>query len=136
VPHLTRRLAGSEPLLDRPLAIARVPYGFVHKPNLTDELYRLGDQACVIPSFSGDGMALALHSAALAATHFLRGDKPHVYHAALARDVSAPIRRAMWLYRLGSLPIGPALLRHTIRLWPALLRHVASITRVPEQALL
>ncbi len=136
VPHLARRLAGGTALLERPLSIARVPYGFVHVAEAADKLYRLGDQACVIPSFSGDGMALALHSSALSVFHYLRGDLPHVYHTALARDVSGPIRRAMWLYRMGSLPIGPAVLRHATRLWPTLLRHVAALTRVPAEALL
>jgi flavin-dependent dehydrogenase len=32
VPHLARRLAGAVPLLDRPLAISGVPYGFLHRP--------------------------------------------------------------------------------------------------------
>jgi flavin-dependent dehydrogenase len=136
VPHLARRLAGGTALLDRPLSIARVPYGFVHVADPADAFYRLGDQACVIPSFSGDGMALALHSSALAARHYLRGCSPRAYHAALAHDVSRPIRRAMWLYRLGRLPIGPAMLRHATHLWPALLRHVATLTRVPTEALL
>lgn len=136
VPHLHRRLAGSAALLPRPLAIARVPYGFIHTPHPEDACYRLGDQACVIPSFSGDGMALALHSAALAAAHYLRGDPPPLYHAALARDVTGPIRRAQWLTRLAGAPFGPALLRHAAGLWPGLLRRAAALTRVPTEALL
>ena len=64
-PHLGRRLAGSVPLLERPLSIFRVPYGYVHRPASGDvpSLFRLGDQAGVIPSFSGDGMSIALHTA-------------------------------------------------------------------------
>ncbi len=136
VAHLRLRLAGAVPLLARPLSIARVPYGFVHQARRDEPLYRLGDQACVIPSFSGDGMALALHSAALAARHYLRGDLPAAYHAALARDVGPQIRRAQWLYRLGRAPFGPAILRQATQLWPALMRHAASLTRVPAHALL
>src|SRR3712207_8011643 len=44
-PHLARRLDGAEPLLDRPLAIARVPYGFRHRASPGETLFRLGDQA-------------------------------------------------------------------------------------------
>lgn len=52
---------------DKPLAVFGIPYGFVHKDsNTTPGLYRLGDQIAVIPSFSGDGMAIALHTATFA----------------------------------------------------------------------
>ena len=57
----------AEPLLARPLTISGVPYGFLAPPRPDDPVFRLGDQAAVIPSFCGDGMAIALHSAVLAA---------------------------------------------------------------------
>ena len=68
-PHLRRRLAGAAPLLDRPLSIFRVPYGYVHRPAAADlpGLFRLGDQMAVIPSFTGDGVSIALHTAFAAA---------------------------------------------------------------------
>jgi flavin-dependent dehydrogenase len=43
------------------LAIASIPYGYVQ--NRSIGLWCIGDQAAVIPSFSGDGIAIALHSA-------------------------------------------------------------------------
>ncbi len=100
-PHLHRRLADAAPLLDRPLTIALVPYGFIHRGKPAEDFYRLGDQACVIPSFSGDGMAMALHSAALAVEHHVAGLSPAAYHRRLAADVATPITRAMRLYRFG-----------------------------------
>ena len=50
-PHFASRLDGAVPLLDRPLAISGVPYGFVHaaRPGDPGALFRLGDQAAVIP---------------------------------------------------------------------------------------
>ena len=102
VPHLAQRLLGAVPLLDKPLAISGVPYGFLHKA-LADEprtLWRLGDQAAVIPSFTGDGMSLALHSARLATRAFLLGETPSDYMKRLARDVGGPVRRATFLQRL------------------------------------
>ena len=102
VPHLAQRLLGAVPLLDKPLAISGVPYGFLHKA-LADEprtVWRLGDQAAVIPSFTGDGMSLALHSARLATRAFLLGDTPSDYMKRLARDVGGPVRRATFLQRL------------------------------------
>jgi menaquinone-9 beta-reductase len=133
--HLQQRLTGAEPLLDRPMTIARVPYGFIHRGETDERLYRLGDQACVIPSFSGDGMAMALHSAALAVEHHLAGLPPSQYHRRLAADVVGPIRRAMQLQQLGRSALGQTLLLRAARLWPGLLRHAATLTRVPAPAL-
>ncbi len=64
-PHLGARLDGANCLNDRPLAITGLPYG--HMAWDSGGLWRLGDQAAAIPSFSGDGMSIALHSAARAA---------------------------------------------------------------------
>jgi flavin-dependent dehydrogenase len=134
--HLDHRLTGARALLERPLTIARVPYGFIHTARPDDAFYRLGDQACVIPSFSGDGMALTLHSAALAAQYYLAGQSPCAYHTALARDVAGPIGRAMLLYRLGRADPGQSWLLRAAQLWPGLLRQAAIHTRVPTRALL
>ena len=83
-----------------------MPYGFVHRPAPDDaaNCYRLGDQAAVIPSFTGDGMAIALHSAALAARCIVAGEGAEIYHRRLAEQVGAPIRRAGWLDHALSLP--------------------------------
>ncbi len=102
VPHLARRLDGAVPLLDRPLAIAAVPYGFLHRPAdgaSAEPAWRLGDQAAVIPSFTGDGMSLALHSARLAANALLAGDSQSVYTRRLTADTEGPVRRATWMQR-------------------------------------
>jgi hypothetical protein len=74
-PHLARRLDGAETLLARPLAIANLPYGWTHAsgPDDRPDLWRLGDQWGMIPSFTGDGMALALATAALASQAFADG---------------------------------------------------------------
>ncbi len=132
-PHLAARLNGARTLLDRPLAIARVPYGFVHRPSAGDpaDVYRLGDQAAVIPSFSGDGVSMALHSA-FAAAGSLRGDSA-AYHARLQRDVGAQVARAWTIYRAGRL--APGLLTRGAVLWPGALRWAARLTRLPVRAM-
>ncbi len=133
-PHLRHRLRDAETLLDKPLTIARVPYGFVHAPDPGETVYRLGDQACVIPSFSGDGMSMALHSAALAVRTHLQGGSPTAYHTRLRQDVATPIRRAMALYRLGRWAPGQAFLLQALHLWPNLMRLAATATRVARPA--
>ncbi len=99
VPHIGARLSGAVPLLDRPLAISGVPYGYLHRHRGPEAGWRLGDQAAVIPSFTGDGMSLALHSARLATTALLTGAGQGAYYQRLARDVGGAVGRATWLQR-------------------------------------
>jgi len=136
--HLRQRLYGATPLLDRPLAIYRVPYGFVHAPLPSDaqNMYRLGDQVAVIPSFSGDGMAIALHSAALAAQSYLCGSGPREYHRRIRTDVAAQVARASALYRFGRSAPGQRMLIPIARAWPKGLRLAAAFTRVPPAAVM
>lgn len=132
-PRLARLLGGADPLLARPLTIGGVPYGFVHHGD--DAAYRLGDQAGVIPSFTGDGMSIALHSARLAAAAVLGGSAPAAYHAAFRRDCAAQIRRTAALQRGGESHAGRRLLVAGVGLVPGLLRWAAALTRVPPAAL-
>jgi menaquinone-9 beta-reductase len=128
--RLGERLCGAEPLWTRPLAVARIPYGYVHRPAAEDPpgLFRLGDQAAVIPSLTGDGMAIALHSAVLAS----ESASSAVYHARLARDLARPMRLAGVLHTvLRALP-GTATV--VSALLPALVGAAAQRTRVPESA--
>jgi flavin-dependent dehydrogenase len=134
-PHLARRFAGAAALLAAPLAISRIPYGFIHRPNRADPaaVFRLGDQAGVIQSFTGDGMSIALHSAALATRAHLAGRTAADYHAELARHVTGQIRRAGVLLRLASTPGLQPILFAAASAWPAALGLAARVTRVPAQ---
>ncbi len=133
-PHLARRLAGAAETLDRPLSVFRVPYGHVHAPGPADwpGLFRLGDQMGVIPSFCGDGVSIALHSAfAAVAAH--RGADAQAYHARMRRDIKGQIDRAGWFYRAGRAQ--PGLAVAAARAWPGALRWIARLTRVPPWAM-
>lgn len=133
-PHLAARLRGAIPLLARPLTIARIPYGFVHRPGPADpeNVFRLGDQAGVIPSFSGDGVAMALHSA-FAASAAVRSIGAGAYHRRLRQDIARQVGRAWAIDRVGR--AAPHLLAQGARLWPGALRWAARLTRVPHRAL-
>lgn len=129
-PHLAMRLAGAEPCAARPLALSAIPYGFVRARG--EGPWRLGDQAAVIPSFSGDGVSIALHSAELAASTFLEGGGVDAYQRRLARDVRRQVRLASALsQRLVRRP-GQRILFTAARLWPGLMATMASRTRVRE----
>ncbi len=130
-PVLGERLAGAEMLFDRPLAIAGVPYGFVHCATGDDPpgLFRLGDQFAVVHSFTGDGMAMAVTSGAMTVGAEGGGRS---FHAALARRVRRPVRLSAALHAcLRSSPSG-AVLVAILRLCPPLLSSVARLTRVRE----
>lgn len=131
--HLAARLDGACELLDRPLTIAGVPYGFRHRPRRDDapSLYRVGDQCAVIPSFSGDGMAIAMHSGGAAARAILAGQGASAYHAARRADFRRQIALAQALYRLGQPPAMQPLLVEAARRWPGLAPRLAGWTRVP-----
>jgi menaquinone-9 beta-reductase len=136
-PLLATRLAGATELLVAPLSIARMPYGFVHRPALGDaaNIYRLGDQAAVIPSFTGDGMAIALHSAALAARCVRAGEAAGRYHRRLAADVGAQIRRAGWLHCALAAPRLGVVSFAGIKIFPRSLGVFATLTRVHGSSL-
>jgi len=137
-PLLGQRLEGAEWPAEPPQSIFRVPYGHLHRVGPTDPpgLWRLGDQAVVIPSYTGDGMALALHSAALAARVLQQGGGAVHYHRQLRSQVAAQVWRAHALYRLGRRPAARNALLAVLQRWPALLARIAALTRVQEQSLL
>jgi len=124
-PHLAARLRGVE--AGKPLALARIPYGLVQAR--AGGLWRLGDQAAVIPSFAGAGMSIALRSAARAAEAFLAGASPEAYQARLAAELAPVVQRATWISRALVHPAGQGLAG---RLPPLLLRPVARATRLPQ----
>jgi menaquinone-9 beta-reductase len=120
------RLAGAEPCWAKPLSIYGIPYGFVHRMAAPSRrLHRVGDQLAVIPSFSGDGIAIALHSAELAAERFLNG-QPALDGTGFERQ----IRIATLLARVACHPILQTFATAACRLSPALLRSMASATRI------
>lgn len=131
-PHLARRLDGAQECWERPLTIFRVPYGYVHAAPPQPGVFRLGDQAAVIPSFCGDGMAIALHSARLAADTVLAGQDAGAYHRAIRRDAGPPVRLAYRLYRMSRSAPVRGLLVAACAAWPGLLRLGARITRVSD----
>ena len=134
-PHLARRFAGAEPSEMRPLAIARLPFGFLRRDTAGPVVYPVGDQAAVIPSFTGDGMAIALHSARLAAQAAAQGVGPDRYLARLSADLARPIGLATWLQRRAETWPGRAATVAAFAAFPPLMAHIARATRVPGRAL-
>jgi flavin-dependent dehydrogenase len=132
-PHIAQRLSGASPLWERPLAVSSIPYGYL--AGRSAGLWCVGDQAAVIPSFTGDGMSIALHSAALAAQTCLAGESADRYrqlmHAHLIRGMglATALSRAM-VSRTGRefAPIA-------LSLFPNAMNWIAKSTRIPKKAL-
>ena len=133
VPALRERLTAATPCGNRPLAIASIPYGFVQAHSDSPCPWRLGDQAAVIPSFAGEGISIALHSALLAAETFLTDGDCARYQARLAADLAVRIRRATLISRLLVHPAGQTLAMTATQLMPGLIGAVARHTRIPQR---
>jgi flavin-dependent dehydrogenase len=132
--HMRRLLKCATPLWDRPQAISSIPYGYL--AGQPSGVWCVGDQAAVIPSFTGDGMSIALHSAALAVQFFLAGETAAAYHRRLHAQIGPAMRLAMWFSRALVTRAGRILAPSALGLYPGAMRWVAASTRIPEQALL
>jgi menaquinone-9 beta-reductase len=114
-------------------AIANVPYGW-RATEGRDGLFRLGDQAGVIPSLAGEGMGIAIASAMSAVAAYRRGGAAAAaaWQRRFARSLARPIGIAGIVRRLAERPTSASMLP----LSPApLIRLVADLTRVGHQAL-
>lgn len=124
----TRLLRDARPAWARPLAIAGVPYGFRFTPAATQPgLYRVGDQASVIPSLAGDGVAMALASGRMAAGAIVAGREPAAFHREW-RDRSG--RAMRWAGMVAALfGAMPAVVLGAVAVAPSLARGLARSTR-------
>ena len=131
-PHLARRLRGATPSLDRPLAIAAIPYGYLHRTSrdAPPNLFRLGDQACVIPSLAGDGVAIALTSGTLAARTWLQRESAAVYDRLLQYSIHRQLRLASLVHAGCTAPALQPIVAALARCGPGIMRVVAGATRI------
>lgn len=128
------RLAGAEPLLAKPIAVTHIPYGYMRRTT-EDGLYCIGDQAAVIPSFTGDGISIALYTARRGAAAYLAG----VPAPAFQEQLGSALRAQMRLAELAAHGLNNALARVVLpsflKLWPGVMRLTARLTRVTQPAI-
>ena len=130
---IAERLAGAEPAWERPLAISSIPYGYLATKE--NDAWAIGDQAAVIPSFTGDGMAIALHSGALAAEMCLAGKTPREYQPALNGHLRGGMRVATLLSRAMVSRSGQQLAPAVMPILALPIAWIARSTRIPSKAL-
>lgn len=138
VDRLIAELAGEVPSIGARLnsaeardwsAVAGVPYGWrtgVTAPGV----YRVGDQAAVIASLAGDGIAIALESGMAAADALLSGTNAGRYQSAFARRSARPVRLAEALRRSAERPVPRSMLMALLNRLPGAARAAARLTRV------
>ncbi|TFI59918.1 oxidoreductase [Sphingomonas parva] len=109
-------------------AVAGVPYGWRARRTGRD-VYRLGDQAAVIASLAGDGIAIALESGRSAAEALLAGRAAPEWQSDFARRSRRPIVIAEALRRIAERPVREAALL-LLRALPGLAARGAGLTRI------
>jgi flavin-dependent dehydrogenase len=132
-PHLAMRLAGAEPLLAKPIAITHIPYGYIRRTS-ENGLYCIGDQAAVIPSFTGDGISLALHTARCAVAAYLRAEPAPLFQAKLRSSLLGQMRLAELAADGLNNSLARAVLPFCLRVWPGVMRVTARLTRITQPA--
>jgi hypothetical protein len=132
-PHLAMRLDGAEPLLDKPITITHIPYGYIRRAT-EDGLYCIGDQAAVIPSFTGDGISIALHTARRAAAAYFAAEPSRVFQAKLGSAMLPQMRLAEFAANGLNNSLARAVLPFCLRVWPGAMRVTARLTRVTQPA--
>lgn len=112
-------------------AVANVPYGWRAR-NGVPGLFRLGDQAGVIPSLAGEGMGIAIASGIRAAQAYIAGGPAAAprYQARLARDLATPIGLAGLIRNAAESPRYGRLLISAARGAPFMIALAARATRI------
>jgi menaquinone-9 beta-reductase len=109
--------------------VGAVPYGFVARAT-EPGLWRLGDQAAVIPSLAGEGMAIAMESGTSAAQAFLAGQDAGAFQVKFAARAARPVRIAKLIWRAAEVAPGARLLTAITRGLPGLARAAMALTRI------
>jgi flavin-dependent dehydrogenase len=128
-PHFARRMAfaGAGLPVD---SIGAVPYGWVAR-DTAPGIYRLGDQAAVIPSLAGEGMAIAMASGSAAAGAWLAGETAGSFQRQFATRARRPVRIAEVVWRITEHASGARTLARLSHSAPWLARLAMDLTRVP-----
>ena len=109
-------------------AVAGVPYGWRARTTAPG-LYRLGDQAAVIASIAGDGIAIALASGAAAAHACLAGERAEAFQPRFASHSARPVAIAEALRGLAARPARRKLMMGLAGV-PGLAKAAARLTRI------
>ncbi|MNZ76200.1 hypothetical protein D3C78_946980 [compost metagenome] len=137
-PALRKRLAGAKPVEGTQAAVSPVHLGA--KPHPWGTLPQVGDASVMLPPLCGDGMSMALRSAALCAPladRYLRGSLSlanweQEYTRAIQREFTGPLLWGSMLQRLLSVPALAKWLPKAAKLAPGLAEGMVRATRLKQ----
>lgn len=129
-PALAARLGEDWPCAPRQI-IGAVPYGWIAQET-TPGVFRLGDQAAVIPSLAGEGIGMALASGTMAAGHWqVAGPQAsRRFQRTFARAAARPVLIARACRALAESPKGARMAIWATQWAPGLAARLAEATRV------
>jgi flavin-dependent dehydrogenase len=110
-------------------SVGSVPYGWIAR-DTAPGIYRLGDQAAVIPSLAGEGMAIAMASGEAAARAWLDGEDAATFQRRFAARALRPVRTAQLVWSLAERTSGARLLTALTASAPVLARAAMALTRI------
>ena len=113
--------------------IGAIPYGFIATETHSG-LYRLGDQAAVIPSLAGEGISIALASGVAAADALAAGESAPHYQARFAAAARNPVRLASAAWRMAETTLGARAGLALARIAPSLVAGFADMARIDPPA--
>jgi menaquinone-9 beta-reductase len=130
-PQLGERIAAAEAAPW--ISVSNVPYGWRARATAPG-LFRLGDQAAVIASLAGDGIAIALNSGISAADAHLSGRPASAYQPAFSRRAARPLGVAQALRWAAERPVPRRALVALAGAMPRTASWAARWTRIGEPA--
>ena len=110
-------------------SVGAVPYGWIAR-DTAPGLYRLGDQAAIIPSLAGEGMAIAVASGEAAAKAWLAGKDAVRFQREFAAKARRPVGMAKLVWTTGETDRGAAMLTGLTRVFPPLAGLAMRLTRI------
>ncbi len=121
---------GAEAAWSKPLAVSGQPYGFLRSEPVGPSIYPVGDQLAVIPSFVGDGTALALASGIAAARAVLSNEGAPEFQRRIVKGSKPQFRIASALdFTISHAPLRKLALVGA-RMAPALVTSLVAVSRL------
>jgi flavin-dependent dehydrogenase len=110
--------------------VGAIPYGYRRRAVIGKNVFPVGDQLCVIPSFTGDGTSLALSSGLAAAQAVLAAKSAGDFQTAFLERIRAQFLWARAVDATFKSAATRAFAVGAVAALPSLARLVASLTRV------
>jgi flavin-dependent dehydrogenase len=124
-------IAAGEPLWGKPLTIVCPRGGYMHRDPET-QTFNVGDRIAHIPPFTGDGLGIALATAALVVMHIAANATSDEFAKAAEGLLLKSLKTASVLAKIGQSGMGRMIVTKAVACMPRLLNVAVRQTRIPE----